>query len=146
VNPDDDGNRIDLLYYNRCLDGWNWQHPYRTMCRYRQRRRNLGRPVIKRGIDADYMLLLRISWGTTTLMDAFTVANIMNRLARAEGELKGAYEGNRSMRTECEFWREQCKRRDEEMGRLSGRLLQYEQFVWADGALPPGPERMEGDG
>jgi len=101
--------------------------------------------VVKRGIDADYMLLLRISQGRTTLMDAFTVAEIMNRLARAEGELKGNIEGNRSMRTECEFWREQTRRRDEEMARLSGRLLQYEQFVWADGALPPGPERMEGD-
>jgi len=74
--------------------------------------------LVKRGIDADYMLLLRISWGTTTLMDAFTVANIMNRLARAEGELKGAIEGNRSMRTECEFWHEQCRKRDEEMAKL----------------------------
>jgi len=44
------------------------------------------------------------------------------------------------LRTECEFWREQTRKRDEEMGRLSGRLLQFEHWAFGEGVMPEPPD------
>jgi hypothetical protein len=83
----------------------------------------------KRGQPYLYALLRRMENGTTTERDAWTVIGLQGRMIRAEGELKGAIEGNRAMRTEMEFWREQARARDAE----NARLLRLLEPCWVEG-------------
>jgi len=82
-----------------------------------------------RGVPSLAMLVQRIRSGLTTERDAWRVLGLMSKLDRVEGALHGARGAIEVWRTERDFWREQCRRRDLDDGHLRQRLYEANHLI-----------------
>jgi len=84
-----------------------------------------------RGVPSLAMLVQRVRSGLTTERDAWRVLGLMSKLDRAEGALHGTRGAIEVWRTERDFWREQCQRRDLDDGHLLGLLDRFYEAMQA---------------